>query len=153
MAKRTKYIAIQNEETLLEVAHNGGDYFIECIDKQDAHSKQVSLNNAKRKLTTEEQLRVRIQKKKDTDGIWGVRIYAAELAPIFKLVDGVKVPWNPNEEKLSYDAERMLKLMIEDGVPTEQILAQFSDIPEDQVRARLNALRPKRDLAAEIAKT
>jgi len=129
----SRYGVIQNEETLQEVLATGCELFIPCVDKKDAHSKAVSLNNAKNRLTLAQQRKVRVQRA-EVNGVWGVNIIPASKVVIWKTVDGVRTLWDPEEGKLSDDDQRMFDFMVKDNVPLEQIIASLSDGKEAVIR-------------------
>jgi 1,2-phenylacetyl-CoA epoxidase PaaB subunit len=128
-----RYGVIQNEETLQEVLANGYELFIPCLNQKDAHSKAVSLNNAKNRLTLPQQRKVRVQRA-EVDGVWGVRIFPAAKTVIWKIVDGVKTLWDPEEGRLSDEDQRIFDLMMKDNVPLEQIIANLSEGKEAVIR-------------------
>lgn len=129
----SRYGVIQNEETLQEVLATGCELFIPCLGKKDAHSKAVSLNNAKNRLTLAQQKKVRVQRI-ESDGVWGVSIVPASKVVIWKTVDGVKTLWDSEEGKLSDEDQRMFDLMIKDKRPLEEIIASLSDGKEAVIR-------------------
>jgi hypothetical protein len=147
MGKRRKRSAIQNEDTLIEALY-GETLFISCKNKKDAHSKCVSLNNARSsRLSIEQQKKIRIQET-FFEGEWGVKVFPATEIPIYKIVDGKKILWNPedsrapltlvnnNKSKLSNDNYHILELMLKDKVSTEEILSTLlNEKPEDIMEA------------------
>lgn len=128
--------SIQNEEVLYEVASNGGEFFIPCRDRDDAHSKNVSLNNAKQRMPEFQQRLVRVQKAQ-MDNIWGVKVSLAQDTPIWKIIDGVPVAWAINENVLPPAAQRIVSLMVKDGLSDEEILSTLSEEKEDLVRKEI----------------
>jgi hypothetical protein len=140
MARLRKKGAIQNEEVLIEVLY-GESFFIPCVDEKDAHSKSVSLNNAKNgRLSPDQQKKIRIQKLY-YDNQWGVKVSPTVEIPIYKLVNGEKVLWNREEAKtehvvegkLSTENQRILELMIKDNQSTEDILTALADADQKVV--------------------
>jgi len=129
----SKYGVIQNEEVLQEVLSTEGVFFIPCESKEDAHSKAVSLSNAKNRLPAFQQKKIRVQRA-EVDGEWGVKVFPSSKIVIWKLVNGEKVPWNPNEGKLSEESQRMLNKMIGDKVPLEKIIGYLPDESEEVVK-------------------
>jgi hypothetical protein len=124
---------IQHENVLRKVLGSGNPCFIVCNDRKDAHSKAVSLNNARSRLTIAEQKKLKVQKT-EIDGVWGVRISPASEAVIWEIVDGKMVRWDPDEGKLSDDDQRMFDLMVKDKVPLEDILGNLPKEKESIVR-------------------
>jgi len=117
---------IQNDEVLYETLSTGEEFFIPCRDRADAHSKSVSLNNARNRMNNTQQRSVKVQKV-EIDGIWGVKISPASKTVILKLVDGKMIPWSPNDNKLSDDNQRMVSLMVKDNKTDEEILEILSE--------------------------
>lgn len=141
-----KYGVIQHEEVLQEVLESESVFFIPCVDKADAHSKAVSLNNAKKRLPEFQQRKLRVQRAED-DGIWGVRVFPATKIVVWKIVNGEKVQWNPNENKLSEEGQRMLVLMIKDRLSLEEIVANLSDEKRDVVKKAYEKLIGEKEVA------
>jgi hypothetical protein len=135
--RRGRRSSIQNEELLMEVL-GGESFFIPCENEKDAHSKSVSLNNARGcRLPSFQQKKVRIQKTL-LDGEWGVKVFPARDITVFRLKDGVKIPWTSEDLKeegeiSKDDQQRMLMLMLQDGKTHEEIIA----ILGEEVREKL----------------
>ena len=137
MSRQRKRGFIQNEEVLIEALY-GETLFIPCKDKKDAHSKGVSLNNAKNsRLSPDQQRKVRVQET-ELDGEWGVKIFPSSDIPVYKIVDGKKVLWNLensqistsvtiSKSKLSTDNHRILELMLKDKKSTEEIVDTLNE--------------------------
>jgi hypothetical protein len=131
---------IQNDEVLMECLETGEEFFIPCADKNDAHSKAVSLINARRRLSVEMQRKLRVQKVQ-MDGVYGVKVSPGSTVEIYKIVNGAKVIWNPNENRLSDDAKRMVSLMIVDLYSDEDILLALENEKQDLVLKEIKKIR------------
>lgn len=129
----SKFGVIQNEEVLQEVLNTEEMFFIPCASKSDAHSKAVSLSNAKNRLPLFQQRKLRVQRA-EVDGEWGVKILPASAVVVWKIVNGEKVLWNPNEGKLSDEGKRMFDFMVKDDIALEEIIKNLSDEKEDVIR-------------------
>jgi hypothetical protein len=117
---------IQNDEVLMEVLTKDKEFFIPCEDKKDAHSKLVSLINARRRLSLEQQRGLRVQKLQDNNSIWGVKVSPAAKRVIYEIVDGKQIPWNPEENILSEESKRIVDLMLADGISESEIISTLS---------------------------
>ncbi len=141
---------IQNEEVLFEALF-GGEFFIQCLDKKDAHSKCVSLFNARNnKMSPSQQRRIRIQRVQE-DGVWGVKVSKAPPTTIYEIIDGKMIPWTPKEQpdpveqapilkdhfapqgRISDESRRILELMLRDGKDSLEVLDVLSKEREDDV--------------------
>ena len=128
-----RFGVIQNEEVLQEVLKTEEMFFIPCDGKADAHSKAVSLSNAKNRLPVFQQRKLRIQRA-EIDGEWGVKVLPASAVVVWKIVDGEKVLWDPDEGKLSEEAQRQFNLMILDNEPLDNIIACLPKGKEEVIR-------------------
>lgn len=124
---------IQNEEVLYEVARTGSVFFIPCCDKADAHSKSVSLSNARIRMPLSLQKRVRVQRCQ-MDGIWGVKVIPDSQVLIYKLEGGKKIPWTSVDNAFTPDEHRMFEVMLQDGLGLQDILNNFPEDKADAVR-------------------
>lgn len=131
---------IQNEELLYEVIETGEEFFVPCRDKTDAHSKSVSLNNARGRMAADQQRQIKVQKLQIGE-VWGVKISPASKTVVYKLVDGIMTPWKPTDSRLSEDAYRLVELMVKDGKSDEEILAILNDENEDFVTKAIKLVR------------
>ena len=131
---------IQNDEVLMECLETGEEFFIHCTDKNDAHSKAVSLINARRRLSVEMQRKLRVQKIQ-MDGVYGVKVSPSSTVEIYKIVNGVKVVWNPNENRLSDDVRRMINLMLTDGLSDEDILENLKNEKQELVLKEIQKIK------------
>lgn len=142
--RRSRHTTIQNEEVLPEVL-KGETFFIPCANEKDAHSKCVSLNNAKvNNFPPWEQKKIRIQKVEINEQ-WGVKAFPATKIPILKLVDKKMVPWLSEgfEETIAIDTlsqedKRIISLMITDKCSPEEILSVLSGKKEELVKAEID---------------
>lgn len=142
MGRQRRRGSIQNEEVLIEVLY-GESFFIPCKDKKDAHSKGVSLNNAKNsRMSSAQQKKIRVQEV-ELDGEWGVKVFPAIEIPIYRIVEGKKVLWNAEEDthvtavllggksssksRLNPDNQRILELMLQDKKEVEEIVSALDD--------------------------
>lgn len=129
----TKFGVIQNEEVLFEVLENGGEFFISCKNRADARSKAVSLGNARNRLLPFQQKQLRVQKTKIGEE-WGVKVFPAADVVIWKIMNGERIRWNPDEGRLSLEEQRMFKLMLEAELPLEEMIKNFPTEKEGIVR-------------------
>jgi len=112
---------IQNDELLRRAINEGKEFAIPCNDEKDAHSKRISLYNAKRLLSEREQRKVQITRE-CIDGVWFVKILSRSYT-VYEIVDGKMVPV---VEKLSESSMEMLKEMLEQEISREDIITILS---------------------------
>jgi hypothetical protein len=108
---------IQNQEYLQLAYRENRKFVIPCENEKDAHSKRVSLHNARRCLSEVEQRRIRISKR-HIDGLWVVEIYRASTE-ILEEIDGKFVTV---KEKLQDDSLQMMHEMLEQGLSKDEIV-------------------------------
>ena len=117
----TKKGVIQNSEYLHLAYKENRRFIIPCESENDAHSKRVSLYNARRYMSETEQRRVRISKR-NIEGKWFVEVYRASN-DVLEVVDGkiIKV-----KEPLQSDSQQMLTEMLEQGLSRDEIIEILS---------------------------
>lgn len=135
-----KFGVIQNEEVLQEVLRDESEFFIPCMNKADAHSKAVSLSNAKNRLPIFQQKKLRVQRV-EVDGEWGVKVFPASKIVVWKLVDGEKTLWDPNEGKLSEEDQRQFNFMVDSHESLENIISCLSEGKEGVIRKLYEQLK------------
>jgi hypothetical protein len=109
---------IQNDEYLKLVVNEGREFLVICDDEKDCNSKRVSLYNARRMFTPEDQKRCRIQKL-EMDGKWVVRI-SRYIPSVLEVVNGTL---EPIKELLKDDSRKMLIEMLGQGLQEDEIVA------------------------------
>jgi hypothetical protein len=112
---------MQNDDLLRKAIDENREFAIVCQSEKDAHSKRVSLYNAKRLLSPDDQRKVSISKE-NIDGNWVVKIKRLSHN-IFEIIDGKLVPI---KEKLKEDSQQMLNEMLEQGLSREDIIEILS---------------------------
>lgn len=112
---------IQNDELLRRAINENKEFAIPCNDEKDAHSKRISLYNAKRLLTEREQRKVQIVKE-CIEGIWFIKILCRSYK-VYEIVDGKMIPV---VEKLTESSIAMLQEMLEQEVAKEDIISILS---------------------------
>jgi len=141
--RRRRLSTIQNEEVLPEVL-KGESFFIPCFNEKDAHSKRVSLNNAKMNgFPPWEQKKIKIQKV-EINKKWGVKVFPAAKTTIMKIVGDEMVPWSSEEEDeevvgdvLSKGDKRMISLMLRDKKSTEEIVSTVGEEKKELIQAEI----------------
>lgn len=108
---------IQNDEYLKRALYENKEFVIVCKDEKDANSKRVSLYNARRLLSENDQRKVQIQKLLVEDK-WVIRI-SREKQEVFEVVDGILVRV---EEPLREDSKEMLAEMLGQNMQEEEII-------------------------------
>ena len=109
---------IQNDEYLKLAIQEGREFLIVCENERDCNSKRVSLYNARRGFSIEDQKRCRIQKMQ-LEGKWIVRI-SRDTTEVLEVVDGVLTTV---KEPLKEDSKAMLIEMLGQGIAEEEIIA------------------------------
>jgi hypothetical protein len=108
---------IQNDEYLKRALYENKEFVIVCKNEKDANSKRVSLYNARRLLSENDQRKVQIQKLLVEDK-WVIRI-SREKQEVFEVVDGILVRV---EEPLREDSKEMLAEMLGQNMQEEEII-------------------------------
>lgn len=108
---------IQNDEYLKLAINEGREFVIVCDSEKDCNSKRISLYNARRIFSPEDQRRCRIQKMQ-LDGQWCVRI-SRYTPTVLEVVNGI---FMPVKELLKEDSKTMLIEMLGQGMKEEDII-------------------------------
>lgn len=134
--KRRKFMKqghIQNEDVLRKALYEEREFIIPCADEKDAHSKRVSLNHAKGRMSVSEQKKVGVQKIEYDEGKWGIRVYYIPKQEIFEIVNGELIV---AEIGLSEESQYMLDLMIKDKVSEEEIITTLINQGEKEANIK-----------------
>jgi len=110
---------IQNDEYLVKAIQEDKTFAVKCNDEKDCNSKRVSLYNARRAMSLEEQRKVCIEKKQ-VDGDWFVFISKAKNN-VFEVVDG-RLVGIENKNPLRESSKTMIREMLEQGLPDELVI-------------------------------
>jgi len=118
---------IQNDEYLKLALHEGREFIIVCEDERDCNSKRISLYNARRGFSDEDQKRCRIQKMQ-VDEKWVVRV-SRNNPEVFEVIDGILTPI---VQPLKADSKQMLVEMLGQNMKEEEIIAVLVSRGEEQ---------------------
>ena len=119
---------IQNADLLDKVCLNGREFIIQCEDEKDANSKRVSLYNAKRELTENQQKCLKIKKVKIND-VWSIRIYKEKEQKVLEVIDGNVAKMKVDE--LSKEGLELIYALTKDKCSKEEIKEALIDSGED----------------------
>jgi hypothetical protein len=109
---------IQNEDCVIKVLTEGREFVLVCEDEKDAHSKRVSLYNARRRLSAVDQRKIVIHKERMKDN-WVVRVYRGS-PNIMEVVNGELVPYE-EIATLSETGNKLLSEMLSKGMNEEEV--------------------------------
>ena len=109
---------IQNDEYLKRSLFEGKEFVIVCKDERDANSKRVSLYNARRLFSEDDQRKIQIQKLLFEDK-WVIKI-SKERQEVYELIDGILTSI---EEPLREDSKIMLVEMLDQGMKEDEIIS------------------------------
>ena len=110
---------IQHSECITLALHENREFVIPCFDEKQANSKRVSLYNARRELSENNQKLIQIQKFLDPTIGWCIKVKREE-AKIFEVVNGELTAFQ-REVVISPANSRLIKEMLKENLPIEEI--------------------------------
>ena len=110
---------IQNDEYLVLALIEDREFAIPCTDEKDCNSKRVSLYNARRTMSPDDQRKIKIQKT-SIDGKFFVLISKAKNE-VMEVINGRMLPIEDKRE-LREGSISLIKDMFDEGIPDELIL-------------------------------
>lgn len=132
---------IQNEEYVKMALIEGREFVLVCSGESDANSKRVSLYNVRKRLSPADQRRIRIQKFKDSNGSWFVRI-SREMQEVMEVIGG-EVRAFADSKELSPSSLKIIKEMLEANIDEEVIEITLADRGErgSSIRAAIKEIK------------
>jgi hypothetical protein len=131
---------IQNEDCITKALFEGREFVLICENEKDAHSKRVSLYNARRRLTIADQKKITI-KKEFVNGQHVVRILKSKPS-IMEVVNGEMIPFVELID-LSESSKAILKDMLNQGVNEEAIVEVLVSRGEEEESIRAEIIKCK----------
>ena len=118
---------IQNDEYLKLAVSEGREFIVVCEDEKDCNSKRISLYNARRSFSEEEQKFCRIQKIRVEDK-WVVRI-SRNNPSVFEVINGILTPMT---KPLQESSKIMLTEMLGQCMKESEIIDALTARGEDK---------------------
>ena len=136
---------IQHSECITLALHENREFVIPCFDEKQANSKRVSLYNARRELSENNQKLIQIQKFLDPTIGWCIKVKREE-AKIFEVVNGELTAFQ-REVVISPANSRLIKEMLKENLPVPEIIEICASrgLTEISVLAEIESIKDQPD--------